>query len=42
MHGHVHARRDYPVRTTRIVCNPRGHIGEDCLREFDPSFVVEA
>jgi 3',5'-cyclic AMP phosphodiesterase CpdA len=41
VHGHVHARRDYRLGATRIVCNPRGHVGEDCLREFDPAFVID-
>ena len=40
IHGHVHVRRDYRVGATRIVCNPRGHAGEDSARDFDPPFVI--
>jgi hypothetical protein len=41
VHGHVHLRRDYRVGTTRIVCNPRGHVDEPSVSGFDPSFVVD-
>ena len=41
VHGHVHSRSDYMVGSTRIVCNPRGHIDEDSVKDFDPSFTVD-
>ena len=41
IHGHVHNRVDYRLGTTRIVCNPRGHVEESSSRTFDPSFVIQ-
>lgn len=40
IHGHTHARMDYQVGVTRILCNPRGYPREN--REFDPQLVVDA
>ncbi len=39
VHGHTHARFDYRIGTTRVICNPRGYGGEN--RAFDPGLVVE-
>jgi Icc-related predicted phosphoesterase len=39
VHGHVHTNSDYYVGGTRIICNPRGHPGEN--EKFDPALVVE-
>jgi len=39
LHGHVHARRDHRMGTSRILCNPRGYDGENL--SFDPACVVE-
>jgi len=39
LHGHVHNSCDYMVRSTRIVCNPRGYKDEN--RRFDPELVLE-
>lgn len=38
VHGHVHRAADYRVGSTRIVCNPRGHIEE--ASGFDPARIV--
>lgn len=40
VHGHVHTRADYRVGSTRVVCNPRGHVDEESLAAFDPALVV--
>jgi Icc-related predicted phosphoesterase len=42
VHGHVHARQDYNIGNTRVLCNPRGYYGyerianrlQDCLFEL--------
>lgn len=39
VHGHVHRHADYVLGSTRVVCNPRGHVGEDS--GFVPGLVVE-
>ena len=39
IHGHCHARRDYALGATRVVCNPRGYPDEST--GFDPALVVE-
>lgn len=41
IHGHLHARHDYRVGRTRVVCNPRGYerLGEH--GSYDPALVVE-
>lgn len=38
-HGHVHARADYRIGSTRILSNPHGYADE--VPDFDPCFVVE-
>lgn len=41
-HGHTHDRFDYPVGSTRVLCNPRGYVGREyCADEFDPGFGFE-
>lgn len=39
VHGHVHAGVDLRIGRTRVLCNPRGHPGENPA--FDPALVVE-
>lgn len=29
VHGHIHAKSDYQIGSTRIICNPKGYPGED-------------
>jgi len=36
-HGHMHTSFDYTIGNTRILCNPRGYVGEELNSEFDPS-----
>ena len=36
-HGHVHTSFDYNVGNTRILCNPRGYVGEELNSEFEPN-----
>jgi Icc-related predicted phosphoesterase len=40
IHGHTHARHDYRVGETRVVCNPRGYTDEP-VEEFDPAWTIE-
>lgn len=37
VHGHIHARSDYRIGETRVICNPAGYEG----RDHDPRLVVE-
>ena len=39
VHGHVHARSDYRIGATRVVCNARGHVEE--ATGFDPAFTID-
>ena len=39
VHGHTHARLDYTLGSTRVLCNPRGYPKEET--GFDPAFTVE-
>lgn len=41
IHGHTHVAADYRVGNGRVVCNPRGYVGDGVVQEFDPRFVVE-
>jgi Icc-related predicted phosphoesterase len=36
-HGHVHTSFDYTIGNTRILCNPRGYVGEELNPEFTPN-----
>ena len=36
-HGHMHDSFDYTVGNTRILCNPRGYVGEELNSEFEPN-----
>tara|TARA_Y100000034_G_C6894417_1_gene412054 strand:- start:397 stop:1164 length:768 start_codon:yes stop_codon:yes gene_type:complete len=36
-HGHMHYSFDYTIGNTRILCNPRGYIGEELNHRFDPN-----
>ena len=40
IHGHLHDPSDYKIGETRIVCNPRGYIGET-HKGFIPELVIE-
>ena len=40
-HGHMHDPQDYMLGDTRIVCNPRGYMGEHRTGNFDDAKVVE-
>ena len=39
-HGHVHTSFDYTIGNTRVLCNPRGYVGEALNPEFDPNASV--
>jgi hypothetical protein len=39
LHGHVHARSDYKIGASRVVCNPHGYGHE--ATGFDPCLVLE-
>jgi Icc-related predicted phosphoesterase len=44
VHGHMHARFDYPIGKGRVICNPLGYPKKDGAAEnpdFDPHFIVE-
>jgi len=36
IHGHVHDTFDYTLGETRVVCNPKGYVGEEKERESPP------
>jgi len=36
-HGHMHDSFDYTIGNTRILCNPRGYIGDDLNLQFKPN-----
>ncbi len=40
VHGHIHEPSDYKIRNTRIVCNPRGYVGE-VHPGFIPEFTID-
>jgi predicted phosphohydrolase len=40
-HGHVHNCFDYMIGDTRVVCNPRGYVGEQTCGNFDPNFIMQ-
>lgn len=45
VHGHTHVRADYLVDHghgghTRVISNPRGYVGVDPVKAFDPRWVV--
>lgn len=40
-HGHMHNSSDYMIGNTRIVCNPRGYPGENCISDFNPNLIME-
>lgn len=40
-HGHMHDPQDYMLGDTRIVCNPRGYVGEHRTSNFNMAKVVE-
>lgn len=39
IHGHCHTRMDYYIGECRVICNPRGYIGE--TTGFDPFLTVD-
>jgi Icc-related predicted phosphoesterase len=34
-HGHMHDSFDYTIGNTRILCNPRGYVGEELNAAFE-------
>ncbi|EJC80661.1 Calcineurin-like phosphoesterase [Rhizobium leguminosarum bv. trifolii WSM2297] len=42
VHGHIHRFADYVEGGTRLLCNPRGYLGELGGSGFRPGYVVEA
>jgi Icc-related predicted phosphoesterase len=34
-HGHVHTSFDYTIGNTRVLCNPRGYVGEELNVAFE-------
>jgi hypothetical protein len=40
LHGHMHTNFDYNVFDTRVICNPRGYVGQ-FNPEYDPAFTFE-
>ncbi|GAB6909404.1 metallophosphoesterase family protein [Desulfosarcina cetonica] len=40
VHGHIHDPSDYSIGDTRVVCNPRGYVGE-VHPEFKPDLTIE-
>lgn len=41
VHGHIHSFADYIEGDTRVLCNPRGYVGERGSGGFRPGLVVE-
>ncbi|MBC7750767.1 MAG: metallophosphoesterase [Candidatus Saccharibacteria bacterium] len=44
IHAHTHDSIDYEVKSTRVICNPRGyqlHTGNPENMDFNPSLIVE-
>lgn len=41
VHGHTHDSFDYFLGNTRVICNPRGYVGYELNKDFDPYLVVE-
>ncbi len=39
IHGHTHTYWDYVIRSTRVICNPRGNMYET-INEFDPQLII--
>jgi Icc-related predicted phosphoesterase len=40
-HGHIHSNSDYEIGSTRVVCNPRGYVGHELNKDFNPQLVIE-
>lgn len=40
VHGHIHEPSDYKIGNTRVVCNPRGYVGE-VHPDFIPEFTID-
>jgi predicted phosphodiesterase len=44
VHGHTHDNLDYEIRSTRVVCNPRGYCryeGDNENFDFNQNFIVD-
>jgi predicted phosphodiesterase len=41
VHGHTHNSFDYEIGRTRVICNPRGYVGLELNRDFNPGLVIE-
>jgi UDP-2,3-diacylglucosamine pyrophosphatase LpxH len=40
IHGHTHTRFDYMLGDTRVLCNPRGYIGEQSVHDWNPELKI--
>lgn len=38
IHGHMHNTSDYNIGNTRIICNPKGHVGENPI--YNPRLLI--
>ncbi len=41
VHGHTHHPKDYCIGNTRVLCNPRGYVGYECVAEDYKPLTVE-
>lgn len=41
LHGHTHESVDRMLGDTRVVCNPRGYVGQELNPNFDPFKLIE-
>ena len=41
IHGHTHNTFDYNIGDTRIICNPRGYVGNGENPRFNPELVIQ-
>ena len=41
IHGHTHSNCDYYLGNTRVICNPRGYVGHELNKGFDPYLTIE-
>lgn len=40
-HGHIHQGQDYHIGTTNVIANPRGYVGHEHVRYFEPDWIIE-
>jgi DNA repair exonuclease SbcCD nuclease subunit len=41
LHGHTHVSQDYQIGETRVICNPRGYVGHEVNRTFNPDLLID-